>query len=339
MVGGNGMAEPTEVTGSTETSLAPIPWRRVIGLLRPLWRGVAGMVSLSVAGVLVGLVPPLALGALVDGLIERNDRPEAALMTGLIALAIVTGAGAYILSDGMYARNAGRLYVNLRMQMFAGALRRAGAGQDTTGLASRFISDAETLEQITLYLLDSGSMQLVGFVSALVAIGVMQPWSVVVVAPALVAIWVVTRRMQEPVATAGKRRQEELETMTNSVTRELGRHRDPDAPGRFRAAAERLRGAEVRLGWLRAVNLQGSGGLANLGPIAVVVAAAFLGTRHIGTLIALYLLAQRVFWGFDGLVDLSLGMHSVRGAVARCFEVIDTPSVATEAAPPAGVVA
>ena len=286
------------------------------------------MLALSVAGVLVGLVPPIALGKLVDALVERNDKPEAIVLTGLIAVAFVVGATAYILSDGMYARNAGRLYLSLRTDMFAGALRRVRTGEDTSGLPSRFISDAETLEQVTLYLLDSGSMTVVGFGSGLVAIGLLQPWSVVVVTPALAGIWIVTRRMQVPVAAAGKRRQEELETMTNSIARELGRPDDFEAPGRFRAAAERLMAAEVRLGWLRAVNFQGSGGLANLGPISVVVAAAFLGTRQIGTLISLYLLAQRVFWNFDGLVDLSLGMQSVRGAVARCFEVIDTPDPA-----------
>jgi len=44
----------------------------------------------------------------------------------------------------------------------------------------------------------------------------------------------------------------------------------------------------------------------------------------------IYLLAQRAFWGFDGLVDLSLGVQNVRGAVARCFELIDTPPSTSE---------
>jgi hypothetical protein len=34
--------------------------------------------------------------------------------------------------------------------------------------------------------------------------------------------------------------------------------------------------------------------------------------------------AQRAFWGFDGVVDLSLPAQSVRGAVNRCFESIDS---------------
>jgi hypothetical protein len=54
-----------------------------------------------------------------------------------------------------------------------------------------------------------------------------------------------------------------------------------------------------------------------------VVAAAFAGSKQAGTLIAIYLLAQRAFWGFDGFVDLRLGTQSVRGAVARCFELVD----------------
>src|SRR5271165_526880 len=47
---------------------ARVPWRRVAALLRPIRWGLAGMVGLSVTGVLVGLVPPLALGVLVDAL-------------------------------------------------------------------------------------------------------------------------------------------------------------------------------------------------------------------------------------------------------------------------------
>jgi ABC-type multidrug transport system fused ATPase/permease subunit len=301
----------------------PIPWRRLAGLLRPLWRGTAAMVAFSVAGVLVGLVPPLVLGVLVNALVERNDKQEAALLAVAIALATIAEAALYVASDGMYARNASRLYRNLRLAMFEGAVARARRGEDTGGMPSRFISDAETLERATLSILDTGAMLGVEFVSALVALATLEPWTLPVVAPVLAATWIVTRRMQDPAAAAGQRRQEELELMTRSLVDELDRGDDPGAASRFRVAAERLLGAEVRYGWLQALNLQGSGGLAKLGPIAVVVAAAFAGSHHAGTLISIYLLAQRAFWGFDGVVDLSLGTQSVRGAVARCLELVD----------------
>ena len=171
----------------------------------------------------------------------------------------------------------------------------------------------------------------VEFVSALVALAALEPWTLPVVAPVLAVTWIVTRRMQAPAAAAGQRRQEELEAMTRSLDVELGHGDDAEAPNRFRIAAERVLGAEVRYGWLQAFNLQGSGGLAKVGPIAVVVAAAFAGVHHAGTLISIYLLAQRTFWGFDGVVDLSLGTQSVRGSVARCLELVDAADSAPRA--------
>ena len=334
MPGAGAQATLGRVTVAADERPQPLPWRRLAGLLRPLWRGTAAMVALSVAGVLVGLVPPLVLGVLVDALVERNDKREAAFLAVAIALATIAEAALYIASDGMYARNAARLYRNLRLAMFDGALAgaRRGEDRDSAGLPSRFISDAETLERATLSILDTGAMLGVEFVSALVALAALEPWTLPVVAPVLAATWIVTRRTQEPAAAAGQRRQEELEAMTRSLVHELERKDDPGAESRFRVAAERLLGAEVRFGWLRALNLQGSGGLAKLGPIAVVVAAAFAGSHHGGTLISIYLLAQRAFWGFDGVVDLSLGTQSIRGAVARCFELVD----AAGQPPPAG---
>ena len=312
---------------------APLPWRRLAGLLRPIRGGLAAMVALSTGGVLVGLVPPLALGVLVNALVDSNDTTEAGLLAGLIALAISVEAVAYVLSDGMATRNEGRLYRNVRLQMFAGARRRSRIDEDEkSGLPSLFISDAETVG-VTVSVLDRGSMLLVEFASAAVALALMSPWTIPVVVPELALTWVVTRRMQEPAASASERRQEELEHLTRSISRELDRHAEPESTNRFRVATDRVLAAEIRLGWLQAMNLQGSGGLAKLGPIAAVVVAAFAGTNHIGTLIAVYLLAQRAFWGFDGLVDLSLGLQTVRGAVARCFALIDSQSPTAEHSP------
>ncbi len=305
----------------------PIAWRQVIALLRPLRRGLAAMVSLSVLGSLAGLVPPITLGYLINDLVEkRGVRPEDALWAGLLAGAVLVEAVAYVLSDGLYARNAGRLYRNLRMLMFAGVTGRPTAERlATEGLPSRFISDAETLERVTVYLLDSGSMLLVELVAALVALGVMEPWSIPVVMPLLALTWAATRRMQEPAASAGQARQEQLEELTVTLAQELPGAGGPASRARFEAVAERLLRAEVRLGWIQAANLHVSGALAKLGPIAVVVVAASGGSYRAGTLLTLYLLAARCFYGFDGLVDLSLSMQSVRGAVARCLELL-TPS-------------
>ena len=299
----------------------PIPWRRVARLLRPRARNVIGMVALSVTGVLMGLVPPLALGTLVNVLVERRDTVEGALLAGVIAVAVAAEAGAYILSDGLYARAAGGLYLDLRTAMLQGLRALRGRNEQIPGMSARFVSDAETIEQITLSILDSSVMLGVEFVTALAAIAVLEPISLVAMAPLLTLTWLATRRMQVPVASASLRRQEALEKMTAALEEEVAN--DPATSPAFLASAQRLRAAEVRLGWLRGANLQGSGGLAKLGPIAVVVIATFAHARHPGVLVSLYLLSQRAFYGFDGIVDLSLDLNGARGAVNRCFALID----------------
>jgi ABC-type multidrug transport system fused ATPase/permease subunit len=290
------------------------------------------MFALSVLGSLAGLVPPITLGYLINDLVELHGlKPEDALWAGLLATAIAVEAASYIGSDGLYSRNAGRLYRNLRLRMFDGAMRRMPQDRrDAEGLPARFVSDVEAFERVTVYLLDTGSMLLVELATALVVLGLMEPWAIPVVAPLLVATWFATRRMQEPAARAGRVRQEELEELTGSLTRELRGAGGPEARARFASVSERLRVAEVRLGWVQAANLHISGALAKLGPIAVVVAAAWAGGYKAGTLLTLYLLAARAFSGFDGLVDLSLGMQSVRGAIARCLELLDTGAPADE---------
>lgn len=93
------------------------------------------MGGLTVSGVLIGLVPPLVLGALINALVARNAAAHSALLAGVVALAMLFEAGAYVASDGIYARNASRLYRNLRLQMFRGALRRrtVASAEQTAG--------------------------------------------------------------------------------------------------------------------------------------------------------------------------------------------------------------
>lgn len=320
------------MTATTRKRPEPIPWRRVARLLAPQRRDVIGMVALSTGGVLMGLVPPLALGTLVNALVERGDTAEGALFALVVGVAVVAEAAAYILSDGLYARAAGRLYFDLRRSMLDGARRAVRGGTPVEGVSARFISDAETIERITLSILDSSVMLSVEFVSALVAIAVLEPVSLAATVPWLAATWVTTRRMQAPVAVAGLARQEGLEELTASLDSELQSEAADGNGDHFTSSAARLRDAEVRLGWLRAVNLQGSGGLAKLGPIAVVVVAAFARLHQPGGLVALYLLAQRAFYGFDGMVDMSLDLSGARGAVQRCFALIDTGDAAAVSA-------
>jgi ABC-type multidrug transport system fused ATPase/permease subunit len=303
-----------------------IPWRRLASLMRPARRSLAGMVVLTALGSLLGLIPPLALGALVDDLARGHHGGGAGLAAVLIVLALVLEALAFTVSDGFFARAVGTLYRDLRVLMFAGAQRRAPAtAPEIAGIAARFVSDAEALQDVVVSPLDVTVMGLFELLSALLTLGLLYPLAVPLALGLILLTALVTRVTQAPLARAAEERQEALEAMSSRLASELSARLDRAAAGRFRDAATVVARREIRVGWLQAANRYGSAAAANLGPIAVVAAAALLASFSAGRLLALFLLAERAFAGADSLVDLGLDIELVRGAIRRCFELVDAP--------------
>jgi ABC-type multidrug transport system fused ATPase/permease subunit len=306
-------------------SRTEIPWRRLIPLMAPVRAQLAAMVALTGVGSLVGLVPALALGALVDDLAGSHHGGGAAPAVGLIVGSIVIEAVAFTLSDGFFTKAVSSLYRDLRVMMFAGVRRAPQASsEDLAGLTSRFVSDAEAMQELIVSPLDTAVMGLFELVSALVALIVLNaPAAGVAVVLGMIAA-AIARALQTPAAAAAQERQEALEEMSRSLAGELSRRlRDEGGARRFTQSATRVLRREVHLGWLEAASRYGSGAAASLGPIAVVLVAALTSSLKAGTLLSIFLLAQRAFSAADDLMEIGLDVELVRGAVARCFQLVD----------------
>jgi ABC-type bacteriocin/lantibiotic exporter with double-glycine peptidase domain len=279
------------------------------------------MVSLSVGGSLVGLVPPVALGRLVDAVVHGGAPSRAGLWAVAIGVAVVAQAAAYVLSDGLYARIASRLYCDLRELMFDGILRRRLKGSEAAAFASRFVSDAEGIEHLTVGVLDQGAVSLGDLGVSIIALAVFGGWIAAVAAVGVLAASVAMRRLQRPAAAAGERRQEALEEMIH----ELGQTEERDAVRRrtgFRESLDELARREQRLGWIAAANRHGSLAVAGLGPVVVLMVAALETRATAGVLLTVYLLAARAFEAAETLLDLALEIEVARGAARRCFSLV-----------------
>jgi ABC-type multidrug transport system fused ATPase/permease subunit len=302
-----------------------IPWRRLASLMAPVRPALMAMVALTGVGSLVGLVPALALGSLVDDL--AGSRHGKAMVAGaLIVAAIVIEAIAFTLSDGFFSKAVSGLYRDLRVMMFSGAQRtQQKSAEHLAGLTSRFVSDAEAMQELIVSPLDTAVMGAFELVSALIALAILNaPGAGVAIVLGLLAT-MLARLLQAPAASAAQERQEALEGMSRSLAAELSRRlQDGDGRGRFAHAATRVLRREVRLGWLEAASRYGSGAAASLGPIAVVIVAALTAGLKAGTLLSIFLLAQRAFSAADDLLEIGLDVELVRGAIARCFELVDS---------------
>jgi ABC-type multidrug transport system fused ATPase/permease subunit len=286
------------------------------------------MLALSLTGSLLGLVPPLALGFLIDALTGRGDRGAALWWALAVAAAVVAEAAAYVVSDGLYARVAARLYQDLRALMFDGLLRAGVEPEGHGAFASRFISDAETAEHLTVGLLDQGAVCVFDLGAALVALWVLDVRLVLAALVAIAAAAVAMRRLQRPASVAGERRQETLEEMSDALSAPTSR--------RFLAALRRVTAAERRLGWIGAANRHGNLAVAGLGPVVVLLVAGYSGGFRAGTLVSVYLLAGRAFAAVERLLDVTLDVELARGAVNRCFAIADG-APAGRASPPSSV--
>lgn len=282
------------------------------------------MVALTGLGALAGLVPALALGSLVNDLVGAHHDGAVLAVVAIVA-AIALEAIAFTLSDGFFAKAVSRLYRDLRVLMFSGARRGSErSAEQLAGLTSRFVSDAEAMEELIVAPLDTAVMGAFEMTSALIALAILDvPAAGVAILIGLFGA-VIARVLQRPAAAAAQERQEALEAMSRSLAGELSRRlQDAESPHRFARAATHVLRREVRLGWLEAASRYGSGAIANLGPIAVVIVAALTSSVRAGTLLSVFLLAQRAFSAADSLLEIGLDVELVRGAVARCFELVD----------------
>ena len=176
--------------------------------------------------------------------------------------------------------------------MFDGVMRRPRTERaDGERLPSRFISDAETFEHVTVYALDTGSMLVVELATALI------------LARPVRNLGDRRRRaatrhhVARDAAHAGTGRQRRTPP---GRTRRADRDADPRACQRRpagtwsfcdRGRAPAPGGGSPGLGASReSAHLRGA---RKARPIAVVVAAAFARSYHAGTLLTLYLLAAR----------------------------------------------
>ena len=310
--------ETDTVLGGGET--VAVPWEAVWRLLSPGRRDLAGRVSLSLAGSFAGLVPALALGYVINATVA-GARTSALLWVGAIGVTVIVEGVAYVFSDGLYARVASRLYRDLRSSMFAGVLRRDLHANERAALASRFVSDTELMEQLTVAALDQGAVSVFDLLAALGALAVIDSWLIAVVAGAVGLALAVLSVLRRPAAAASDERQGALEAMSDALV----------TPGssaestwqRFSLATEAVAAAELRLGWIGAVNRQGSQAMTGVGQVAVILAAALQRGLGAGTLLSVYLLAGRALGATETLFDAYFEIELSRGALGRCFALAD----------------
>ena len=327
---------PGDDAGDVPPGLTGVPWRRLLGYLRPHVRLFAVAVAALLVSTVFGLLLPLVVGGLVNEVVSAGDAAgldRILLLMAGITLVLAVAGFAQTRSLGVIGE---RIVARLRAQVFERLVsleldfyvrRRVGE------LISRLSSDVtqvRTMLTQTLTSLLSSTLSLVGSVLVLFLLSPSLLVVILVLAPAMVVIAMVFAR---PLRRLSTRVQDAIAASTTTAEEALSGIRVVKSFGR--EAWERQRYDQDLRGVVsmatRLVTYRGLFGsmMLILGFGTLIILLWFTGHQVIEGSISLGALTSFLLYGITIGTSLSTiaGIYGQfqegAGAVVRVFEIID----------------
>src|SRR5580692_8113646 len=320
-------------------------YRRLWVFIRPYWKQLSLVVTVSLGATAVGLVQPYISKLLIDDALMRANMHALVWIAGFLFVATVLGFVLNILASYRYVKISAAMLFDMRVALFRHLQTlspRFYARFRMGDLMSRLNSDAGEVQRVSADALLS-VLSNVGFLIGSVAMMLWLNWRLflvgVVLIPACVytfvryqrILTVFTKRLRERSADLGSFFVDSILGMRVVVSLNAG---DREAE-RFRERND----AFVRTMLQVQVASFMTGALPGT-ILTIATAAVFLyggwqiiqGTMTIGTLVAFMAYHTRLLSPVQNLMSLSASLASARVSLGRIFELLDRPAEVTEAA-------
>lgn len=319
---------------------APLPWGWLYRPLRARRLALARLLSLSLVGTLLALLPPLLTQRLIDhGLMQGDVATLLAYVGGLVAVGLAA-LGLQGLTRLQHVALSARLLLSLRRSLLRHLLRLAPARWQARGrgdLMSRLDGDLSILQGFALDGLLSGLSNLLGLVGALAMIGLFSPALMLLVALLVPLQWLWLRAWR-PALT---QRQQALREQSGEIS---GFWQDTLAFGPWlqgqaleAARLNQLQGlghAQLR----RLLAVRRVGFFSDMGPQLILSLAragllllggylVIQGRLQLGELIALLAYLGMVMAPIGGLLGLYGGWQRARVSATRLAELFAEPAL------------
>ena len=312
--------------------------RRIVALFRPYRLRLAGVLGLIVFSSLLGSIPAFLIKQVFDVALPENDlRLLNALVAGMIAIAVVTGALGVV--QTLLSNQVGqRVMHDLRTAVYRHLQRLSLAffTRTRTGeVQSRLANDIGGVQEVVTSTATSIVSNVTTVLATVIAMFYLD-WRLTLFALALLPLFVwMTRRVGDERRKVAKVRQESMADISSLVQESLSvsgillgktMGRTEELAQRFEAESGRLADLEVRSRmtgrWMMA-SIQTS--FAVMPALVYLFAGHFAGSISLGTVIAFTTLQARLFFPIGSLLGVGLEVQTSLALFDRVFEYLDQP--------------
>ncbi|MEX2431592.1 MAG: ABC transporter ATP-binding protein [Dehalococcoidia bacterium] len=328
------------------TAVGQMNIRRIVGFLTPYWRRLVLILVTVAVAALLGLLPPLLVGAIIDRAIGGTDRSLLVLLSlGLVGAALAGGLVG-VLRSYLNTVVSQRIMYDLRLQMF-GRLQslslRFFTESRTGELMSRLTSDVAGIDNVvsgTLVSIFSNVFILSTTLFTMVALD----WRLTIVA-LLILPWLIV-----PTLTVGRvrrrlrrERQQQNGAVNSLMAESLGISglmliktftREREVMDRFRGENRDLMDLQVREALVGRWYFMLLALVTTGGPAAIYFVGGgqiIDGALTIGTLVAFVALLGRLYGPATDLMSLHVDVMTSAAYFERIFQYLDLEPDITDA--------
>jgi ATP-binding cassette subfamily B protein len=312
--------------------------KRVVALVRPYRRRLAGVLALIVLSSALGTIPAFLIRSVFDTALPEHDLALLnALVLGMIAIAVVTGVLGVV--QTLLSNQVGqRVMHDLRTAVYKHLQRlslafftRTRTGEVQSRLANDIGGVQEVVTSTATSIVSNGTTVLATVVAMFLL-----DWRLTLFALGLLPLFVwLTKRVGDQRRKVAKVRQESMADISSLVQESLSvsgillgktMGRAGELAQRFEGESARLAELEVRSRmtgrWMMA-SIQTS--FAVMPALVYLFAGHFAGAISIGTVIAFTTLQARLFFPIGSLLGVGLEVQTSLALFDRVFEYLDHP--------------
>ena len=296
------------------------------------------------AEVVLRLVDPLVLRAIVDRALGDGDFRLLVVLVGVLAVVLVFRVAFHLVTVWLYSYSGLRILFDVRQRLYEQVQRLSPyffRGERGGDILARLTSDVDVLHRTAAQTLVNAAQDVLTIAGILAVLTWLDPLLTLVLVVAYPFLLFALARVNRRLRDEGIRARQAIGELYSFVDERVSAVRLVQEF--LREKAEARRHVAVSRPWIRSNLRLSLVGAFQYSLADMVATGSFIvvfllgGTRvlagqlSLGSLVAYYTLATRLFRPISGLVGINVDLQVARASLARIFELLDTEPDVREA--------